>query len=409
MAVGYAGQLEQLDEQEKAALEENERYFADQLEAAGAPYEAQKAEVDAWQDQQEELQNERTEFALDQIEQQRQEMQKSFETEQRAAFADWQKQSAQHGVAAEQMAESGMSGSGYAESSKVQMYTAYQRRLAAAKESMDKATVSFDNAMTEARMQNNAALAQIAYEAYEKQMQIVMEQMAAQEDIHAARRQAAAEIGKIFDAEREEITGSEGYKAWQNAQQQSPWLTNPKDMYQSADPTKTININSILELGFGRITGDELNRLVESGQVEAYEDGGEIYYRRAEQKTTGSLFGGQPATAPTSVDGHGKLSSMQGYALQSEDGSSIPLMKAEDGTMWYWNADKYTEYVPSKEEITIDQRSVDSLGYGAISSDRLWSLVESGAVEMYLDGFTMKFKRVKRSSRAARSDRRLTT
>ena len=401
MAVNYKAQLDQLDEQEKAALAENEQYFKNQAAASDAAYDSEIAGVADWKTQQEGFQNERNAFELQKIEQQQAQAQQDYEEEQRAAYTDWQKQSAQHGVAAEQMAAAGMTGSGYAESSKVQMYTAYQRRLVAAQESMDKLTISFNNAMTEARLQNSSALAQIAYDAFEKESKLIMAKLGAREDIFAAQQKSAEKITGAFGDKREEITDSPGYQLWLQGQQpdnppeQSPLFNNYFSQFQSADPTKSINMDSVFELGYGRITGDELNRLVKDGAVEAYEDGGEIYFRKAEQKNTGSLQGGQqpvkpPATAPTSVDGHGNLT-----PAKDKNGKMTNLQKAADGTLWYWDGSKngYSQYQPDFEtEMLVDEKSKNALGYNNLTPDTLIDLVENGFVEEIYDGFVVKFK-----------------
>ena len=154
-------------------------------------------------------------------------------------------------------------------------------------------------------------------------------------------------------------------------------------------------MDSVFELGYGRITGDELNRLVKDGTVEAYEDGGEIYFRKAEQKTTGDLSGGQqpvkpPATAPTSVDGHGKLT-----PAKDKNGKMTNLQKAADGTLWYWDGSKngYSQYQPDFEtEMLVDEKSKNALGYNNLTPDTLIDLVENGFVEEIYDGFVVKFK-----------------
>lgn len=399
MAVNYKTQLDQLDEQEKAALAENEQFYKDQAAASDAAYDREIAGVADWKTQQEGFQNEQNSFELQKIEQQQEQAQQDYEKEQRAAYTDWQKQSAQHGVAAEQMAAAGMTGSGYAESSKVQMYTAYQRRLVAAKESMDRLTISFNNAMEEARLQNNSALAQIAFDAFEKESKLIMAKLGAREDILADQKKEAETISKFFGDERDKIIGSPGYQLWKENQiEPSPQYNDYFNQFKSADPTKTINMTSVLELGYGRITGDELNRLLADGAVEAYEDGGEIYFRKADPKTAG-LTGGQqpgqqqyappPATAPTSVDGHGNLT-----PAKDKDGNNTVLRKAADGTLWYWNDTQksYSQYEPNLDEMTLDLKSVNALGYNNLKPADLEDLVTNGFVEEIYDGFTIKVR-----------------
>lgn len=115
---------------------------------------------------------EQTDFAIEKIEQQKAQAQKDYTKEQSAAYVDWKKQSDPYGANAEQMASMGMANTGYAESSQVAMYNAYQNRVAAARESYNTAVQNYNNAMTEARLQNNSALAKIAADALAKQLEL---------------------------------------------------------------------------------------------------------------------------------------------------------------------------------------------------------------------------------------------
>lgn len=113
-----------------------------------------------------------TDFAIEQINQQKEQAGKDYTKEQSGAYVDWQKQSSAHGVNAEKMAMNGMSNSGYSESSQVSMYNTYQNRVATARESYNKAVLNYDNSITQARLSNNAALAEIAYNALSKQLEL---------------------------------------------------------------------------------------------------------------------------------------------------------------------------------------------------------------------------------------------
>jgi hypothetical protein len=137
-----------------------------------------QSQIDAskqWADKQSQLQQEKSDFAIQQIEQNKEQAQKDYTKEQSGAYADWQKQSGQYGVAAEQQAAQGLRGSGYSESSQVAMYTAYQNRVATARESYLRAVQNYDNAITEARLQNNSLLAEIAYNALQQQLELSLQ------------------------------------------------------------------------------------------------------------------------------------------------------------------------------------------------------------------------------------------
>ena len=115
-----------------------------------------------------------TEQAVKEIEQQREQSEKDYIKEQAGAYADWQKQSDAYGVNAEKMASNGLTRSGYSESSQVQMYSDYQSRVSTARDVFKRAELNFTNAITNARLQNNAALAQIALDAFQRQSEIAL-------------------------------------------------------------------------------------------------------------------------------------------------------------------------------------------------------------------------------------------
>ena len=127
-----------------------------------------------WEEQQKQLQQEQTDFAIDQIEQQKDQAKEDYTKEQSGAYSDWQKQTNQYGVNAEKMASQGMSDTGYSESSKVSMYNAYQARVSAAREAFARATLDYDNAIKEAQLQNNSVMAQLAFESYQKRLELAL-------------------------------------------------------------------------------------------------------------------------------------------------------------------------------------------------------------------------------------------
>jgi hypothetical protein len=141
-----------------------DKYFQDQIDAA-----------QEWADTQSQLQQEKTDFTIQQIEQQKDQAHKDYLKEQSGAYVDWQKQSNAYGANAEKMASSGLTGTGFSESSQVSMYNAYQNRVATARASFDQAVLSYNNAMTEARLQNNTVLAEIAYEALQQQLELSLQ------------------------------------------------------------------------------------------------------------------------------------------------------------------------------------------------------------------------------------------
>lgn len=142
-------------------ISETEGYYNDQIDA-----------VRDYKDEQIKVQNQQTDFAIAEINRQKADAEKDYLKEQSGAYVDWQKESNQYGVNAEQRAAMGMGGTGYAESSQVRMFTAYQNRVAVARESFNRTVAEFNARITEARLKNSAVLAEIAYEALQKELEL---------------------------------------------------------------------------------------------------------------------------------------------------------------------------------------------------------------------------------------------
>ena len=158
-----------------AALGEVEATFNGMTDNADRIYQQMADAAQQYAAKQSALQQERTDFTIEQIEQQKEQAHKDYTKEQSGAYVDWQKQSNQYGTNAEQMAASGMSGTGYSESSQVSMYNTYQNRVATAREAYSRAVLNYDNAIKDAQLQNNAALAEIAYNALQTQLSLSLE------------------------------------------------------------------------------------------------------------------------------------------------------------------------------------------------------------------------------------------
>ena len=167
--------FQKVEADKKQALTESENLYGGIVNNTDKYYQAQIDASKDWADKQTQLQQEKTDFAIEQIEQQKDQAKQDYTKEQSGAYVDWQKQSNAYGANAENQASMGMTNTGYAESSQVQMYTAYQNRLATARESYNRAVVDYNNAITEARLQNNSILAEIAYEALQQKLELSLQ------------------------------------------------------------------------------------------------------------------------------------------------------------------------------------------------------------------------------------------
>ena len=171
--INYEDQkFKDVETDKKNAISELEKTYSGMIDKSDSFYQAQIDASKEWEKKQTELQNQQTDFAIKEINQQKDQAKKDYTKEQSGAYADWQKQSNEYGANAEQMAAQGMQNTGYSESSQVSMYNTYQNRVATARESYVRIVQDFDNAITEARLQNNSALAEIAYKSLQQRLEL---------------------------------------------------------------------------------------------------------------------------------------------------------------------------------------------------------------------------------------------
>lgn len=168
-------QFKQVEADKQGALSEVKNTYGSMIEQSDSYFQSQNDAIQEWSEKQQQLQQENTDFTIEQIEQQKEQAHKDYLKEQSGAYADWQKQSNQYGANAEQMAISGLSNTGYSESSQVSMYNTYQNRVSTARENFGKAVQNYDNAIKDARLQNDSKLAEIAYNALQQQLEVSLQ------------------------------------------------------------------------------------------------------------------------------------------------------------------------------------------------------------------------------------------
>lgn len=167
--------FQDVEADKKAAISDLEKTYSGMINESDGFYKAQIDASKEWEKKQTQLQNEKTDFAIEKIEQQKAQEKKDYLKEQSGAYVDWQKQSNEFGAEAEQRAAQGMANTGFSESSQVSMYNTYQNRFATAREAYSKTVLDFNNAITEARLQNNSALAEIAFNAQKERLELALQ------------------------------------------------------------------------------------------------------------------------------------------------------------------------------------------------------------------------------------------
>lgn len=135
----------------------------------------QQGLVDQWENTQRQIANDNLNHQIDLYNQQKDKAERDYQKEAKASYIDYQKEVDKYGVSRENVVQNGLSNSGYAESSKVDMYNTYQNRIATARESLNTIKLEFDNAIKEAQLQNNATLAENALTALQQKLSIALE------------------------------------------------------------------------------------------------------------------------------------------------------------------------------------------------------------------------------------------
>lgn len=277
--------LTEIEEQKQAALNNVEQLYGGMIQESDRYYKDRIEASKQWAEQQQQIQNEQTDFALQQIEQQKEQAQQSYQKEQTAAYTDWMKQSNQYGANAEKMAAAGLAGTGYSESSQVRMYNAYQQRVATAKQSIDQALTNYTNAMTTARIQNNAALAQIAAEAFQQQLELSLQGFQYKNNLLLQKEQTRQNYDNTYYqrymAMLDQIN-TERALAQQAAARKA--AIEEQDAYYNNLFALPVNQQSVIDLGRGPLSEAGLYSLVSSGQVSMYEKNGQIYFSKGNPK-----------------------------------------------------------------------------------------------------------------------------
>ena len=141
-------------------LTDNENIYNQQLDYANQYEQTQNSALDQQLAHQEGI-----------INQQKQEAQQIKETEERKALNDYTSFVNPYGYQAEQFASQGLANSGVSETAKLGGFNTYQNRLATANKAMQDAFTEYDNAINEARLNNDVQKAQNALTKLQMQLE----------------------------------------------------------------------------------------------------------------------------------------------------------------------------------------------------------------------------------------------
>lgn len=191
--------------EEEKALNKSNTMYNSMIADSQKYYDQQIQASKDYAKEQSKLQQEQTDFAIEKIEQEKEQANKDYIREQSGSYVDWQKESNRYGANAETMAANGFVASGYGESSQVAMYNQYQNRVATARETYNKAVLNYNNAITEARLQNNSVLAEIAYNALQQQLELALQGMQYKNQLLETQANKQLEIKNMYNSKYQSV------------------------------------------------------------------------------------------------------------------------------------------------------------------------------------------------------------
>jgi hypothetical protein len=328
--------------QETAALDKNADFYKDAIAENQNEINKQIAASKNWANTQTALQNQQTDFAIEKIEQQKEQAKKDYTKEQSGAYVDWQKQSNEYGVNAEQQAAMGMANTGYSESSQVSLYNTYQNRIVAAKQSYDQAILNYNNAITEAKLQNSSILAEIAYESLQTQLNLSLQGVQYKNQLLSEMADKKLQIQSLYDTKYQQV------------------YSNIFNEIKLAEDARQFDVTK-------KMQEEQFKKSYELQQAELAEKKRQFDKEYAlKYAATGGGSGGSTKSSKGSSGGSSKSSSK----------SSSSSTKASKTQVWASGSTK----AKTSGNATIDTKSVLALGRGPISGKTLAKLEDEGKV-----------------------------
>ncbi|MBQ5655922.1 MAG: hypothetical protein IIV14_00625 [Bacteroidaceae bacterium] len=346
----------EVETDKKAALAEVDQTYDGMISQTDQFYNQQIAAANNYAAQQKKIQQEQTDFAIEQINQQKEQATKDYQKEQSGAYVDWQKQSNEYGANAEAAAAQGMTNTGWSESSQVSMYNTYQNRVATAREAYSRAILNYDNAIKDARLQNNAALAEIAYNALRTQLELSLEGFQYKNTLVLAKADKKTELDNTY------------YSRYQ-------------------DVLKQINTENAM--------AEEVRQYNESLAEERRQYDRSYALQQAELQLQKDKFAYQKAQDAKASSGGG---SSGGSIKKSGSGSSSKKKSTSYSKLVKDNNSKLANIsskIPSgssSKQSKIDTKSLNKVGLSGASGTTIAKAEEKGIIESYEENGKIKFK-----------------
>lgn len=341
-----------VETEKQAAIDESTKVYDNMIGEADKYYQEQINAAKDYANTQQKLQQQNTDFAIEQVNQQKEQAQKDYIKEQKGAYVDWQKESNRYGVNAEQQAASGLTGGGYSESSQVSMYNTYQNRVATARESYNRAVLNYDNAIKDAMLKNNSALAEIAYQALQTELELalsgfqykntlILEQAAKKQELEDTYYNRWQDV--LSQINKENTLAEEVRQYNENLALQKAQIEEEKRRYNES---LKLQKSSRSYRGGGSGGSGSISKSSYAVNTAYYQGG-----LNSDANKYGTFSNGYQ---PKGISGHGKLSKTGDtitFTTQTLYGQKQTvtqnIWKAADGTTWYWDG-RRNQYISAK-------------------------------------------------------------
>lgn len=350
----------QLNDTYNNILENSDKYYKDQIQA-----------TQDYAEKQTELQQVQTDFAIQQIEQQKAQAQKDYTKEQKASYVDYMKQTKSN---AQNMANTGMSNTGYSESSIISMYNQYQSRVGTAKESLNQTILNYNNGIQQAILSNNEVLAEIAFNSLQTQNQLNQQAFEYKNTMLLQKESALQEVNDIYYAryqDRVSQINSEielqmaldqierEYEQWlAEFEEQKKQRQLEQERWEREFSLKQQESNASVAATKAQTSYYQAQTSAINKETNPYNDTTKYnvstaYYKGDYNKDVKNFGTFSNGYQPKGISGHGYLKKTgQSMTLDTQtlDGKKQTVVqniwKADDGSLWYWEGreNKYKEY-----------------------------------------------------------------
>ena len=204
-------QLDNLSNEKQDLLNDYNDNYNNQLSEYENLMNQQQTNIDTWAEEQKKQQEAQKDYEIGLVEQNKKEAAEQTEAEIKDSYVDYMKQNNQYGGVLENLASAGLATQGYAESSKIAMYNTYQNRVGTAKSALLKANTQYDNQIQQALLNNDAKLAEIAYQQMQQSYQLALQGFEYRENLYNNKLAYEQNISDTYFAREQELRDDINY------------------------------------------------------------------------------------------------------------------------------------------------------------------------------------------------------